>query len=88
MNVKEINTGSLETLAHYVETTISLTLFTIYVVVTLQPYSSIHKPDATFGRRVVWPILLLWKWMKHSGRIPTVNLVSRIEVEKKGEQNA
>jgi len=61
MNVKEINSGSLETLAHYVETTISLTLFTIYVVVTLQPYSTFHRKEAKLGERAAWPGILLWK---------------------------
>ena len=59
MNVAEMNPGTAQTLPRYVETTIVLTLVTIYVVITLQPYSSIHKENATFGERAVWPILLL-----------------------------
>jgi hypothetical protein len=61
MNVKEINSGSLETLAHYVETTISLTLLTVYVVVTLQPHSTVHRKDANLRERAAWPGILLWK---------------------------
>ncbi|KAG1814731.1 uncharacterized protein BJ212DRAFT_1481921 [Suillus subaureus] len=61
MNVVEFNQGSLQTLDRYVEVTISLTLFTIYIVVTLQTYSSFHDRNAPFLRRAVWPILTLWK---------------------------
>jgi len=61
MNVVEINSGSLETLNHYVETTIALTVFTIYIVVTLQTHTSFHEKGATLQRRAAWPILLLWR---------------------------
>jgi hypothetical protein len=61
MNVKEINSGSLETLAHYVETTLSLTVFTIYLVVTLQSYSSVHRKGAKLRERAAWPGMFLWK---------------------------
>ncbi|KAG1896166.1 uncharacterized protein F5891DRAFT_1193400 [Suillus fuscotomentosus] len=61
MNVVEFNSGSLQTLGRYVEVTVSLTLFTIYTVVTLQTYSSFHDHNAPFLRRAVWPILTLWK---------------------------
>ncbi|KAG1817382.1 hypothetical protein EV424DRAFT_1324487 [Suillus variegatus] len=63
MNVVEFNSGSLQTLGRYVEVTVSLTLFTIYTVVTLQTYSSFHDHNAPFLRRAVWPILTLWKIM-------------------------
>ncbi|KAG2739118.1 hypothetical protein P692DRAFT_20756521, partial [Suillus brevipes Sb2] len=63
MNVAEFNQGALETLAHYIEVTISLTLLTIYVVVTLQPHNSFHDRNAPFLRRAAWPALLLWKMM-------------------------
>ncbi|KAG1736667.1 uncharacterized protein EDB91DRAFT_1055551, partial [Suillus paluster] len=61
MNVSEINPGSLETIPHYVETTISLTLLTVYIVVTLQTHSSFHEKDATFLQRAAWPVLSLRK---------------------------
>jgi len=64
MNVSEINPGSLETLAHYVETTICLTLFTVYIVVTLQSHSTIHAPGATLPQRAAWPILFPKRWMQ------------------------
>ncbi|KAG1736654.1 uncharacterized protein EDB91DRAFT_1141995 [Suillus paluster] len=59
MNVAEINPGTLGTIPHYVETTISLTLLTVYIVVTLQTHSSFHKKNATFLQRAAWPVLLL-----------------------------
>ncbi|KAG2065410.1 hypothetical protein BDR04DRAFT_1174855 [Suillus decipiens] len=71
MNVMEFNQGSLQTLDHYVEASISLTLFTIYIVITLQPHSSLHDTDAPFLRRAVWPILTLCKIMAKT-RVRTV----------------
>ncbi|KAG1736655.1 uncharacterized protein EDB91DRAFT_1142006 [Suillus paluster] len=59
MNVAEINPTSLETIPHYVETTISLTLLTVYIVITLQTHSSFHKDNATFLQRAAWPVLSL-----------------------------
>jgi len=61
MNVVEINTGSLETLSHYVETTIPLTVFIFYIVLTLQPRTAFHEKGANLQRRAAWPILLLWR---------------------------
>ncbi|KAG1883345.1 hypothetical protein F4604DRAFT_1920551 [Suillus subluteus] len=61
MNVEEFSSGGYQTLAHYLEVTLSLTLFTIYVVITLQAQSSFHAPDAPFLQRTVWPVLTLWK---------------------------
>jgi hypothetical protein len=63
MNVTEFNQGALQTLAHYIEVTISLTLLTIYVVVTLQTHSSFHDHNAPFLRRAMWPALTFWKMM-------------------------
>lgn len=64
MHVKEMSIGSPETLAHYVETTIALTLFTAYIVVTLQAHSTVHKQNATLRERAVWPILFSHRWMQ------------------------
>ncbi|OAX34434.1 hypothetical protein K503DRAFT_774540 [Rhizopogon vinicolor AM-OR11-026] len=64
MNVREINDGSLETLAHYAETTISLTLLTVYIVVTLQPHTSFHEENAPLGQRMAWPYRFLKKWIE------------------------
>ena len=57
----EINTGSLETLNHYVEATIALTAFTFYVVVALQTHTAFHERAAKWQRRAAWPILLPWR---------------------------
>jgi hypothetical protein len=46
MNVEEFSSGGYQTLAHYAEVTLSLTLFTIYTVVTLQTQSSFSIPAA------------------------------------------
>jgi len=79
MNVVEINPGSLETLAHYVEATISLTLLTFYVVITLQRRSSFHEENAKFHQRAAWPYLFLRRWIleKRTGakgrRVKTAN---------------
>jgi len=61
MNVVEINTGSLETLNHYVEATIALTAFTCYIAVTLQTHTAFHERGAKLQRRAAWPILVLWR---------------------------
>jgi Mg2+ and Co2+ transporter CorA len=63
MNVEEFSSGGYQTLAHYAEVTLSLTLFTIYTVVTLQTQSSFHDRNAPFLRRAVWPILTFQKMM-------------------------
>ncbi|KAG1883344.1 hypothetical protein F4604DRAFT_285195 [Suillus subluteus] len=61
MNVGEFSDGGLQTLAHYAEVTVSLTLLTIYVVITFQTQSTFHDPRAPFLRRAVWPVLTFWK---------------------------
>jgi len=63
MNVVEINPTSLGTLAHYVETTISFTLFTVYIVIALQTETSFHEKDAKFYQRAAWPYLFLRRWI-------------------------
>ena len=70
MNVAEINPGTLETLAHYVETTISLTVLTIYIVITLQTETSFHEKDAKFHQRAAWPYLFLRRWILEKRRGP------------------
>ncbi|KAG2070561.1 hypothetical protein BDR04DRAFT_1099821 [Suillus decipiens] len=61
MNVTAFTTGGLQTLNRYVEVTLSLTLITVYTVVTLQTQSTFHDPDAPFMRRAVWPFYAVWK---------------------------
>jgi len=63
MNVVEINPSSLATLAHYVETTISFTLLTVYVVITFQTQTSFHEENAKFYERAAWPYLFLRRWI-------------------------
>jgi hypothetical protein len=75
MNVAEFSPGALETLGHYVEVTISLTLLTIYIVVTLQTHSSFHDQNAPFLRRAVWPALTFWKMMYKTREKPEKDMV-------------
>ncbi|KAI9568122.1 hypothetical protein HD554DRAFT_822481 [Boletus coccyginus] len=56
MNVVEINQGSLETLAKYVESTIILTVFTAWAMVALQEHSSFHPGGRNLLKRVAWPV--------------------------------
>jgi len=63
MDVREINPGTLETLTRYVETTVSLTILTVYIVIALQPYCTIHKPGSSLLQRAAWPILFLKRWI-------------------------
>ncbi|KAG2130887.1 hypothetical protein DEU56DRAFT_740368, partial [Suillus clintonianus] len=65
MNVAEFNYG-LESLAHYVEATIGLTVLTIYVVITCQTQSTFHTAGAPFMQRAVWPALSVWKMTQTS----------------------
>ena len=59
--IGEIVPGTLMTLAHYVETTISLTVFTAYIVITLQTHSSFHSPNAPLRVLAAWPVFFLWR---------------------------
>jgi hypothetical protein len=61
IHVKEINEpASLETLGHYVEATITMTLFTVYIVITFQKDSLFHDEGARLPKRAAWLILFLW----------------------------
>jgi Mg2+ and Co2+ transporter CorA len=59
MNVREINPGSLETIARYVWVSLLLTFVTTWIVIALQPYSTIHKPGVSMWRRAAWPAFVL-----------------------------
>jgi len=66
MNVKEINTGALQTFVHYVEATVGFTVFTVYIVITLQTHSAFHRKKAKLWTRAAWPVLLpfvAWRWI-------------------------
>ncbi|KAG1861110.1 hypothetical protein DFJ58DRAFT_873299 [Suillus subalutaceus] len=59
MNVREINPGSLETIARYVWVSSLLTFVTTWIVIAFQPYSTIHRPGASMWRRAAWPAFVL-----------------------------
>ncbi|KAJ8580013.1 hypothetical protein M405DRAFT_855074 [Rhizopogon salebrosus TDB-379] len=82
MNIKEINPGTLWTLVRYIEITIGLTLFTVYVVVTLQTHTFFHKPGARFWERAIWPILLIWKIL-NKGRMYAIPCVDMWEKHRR-----
>jgi len=64
MNVMEMKPRVLETINRYVEVTVALTVFTFYIVVTLQTHTSLHEKGAKLQSRAAWPILLLWRAVK------------------------
>lgn len=63
MNVIEINPSGGETLAHYIEGTVGLTLFAAWVAVALQVESSFFPAGSTVWRRVSWPVFYVWDWL-------------------------
>ncbi|KAH0834812.1 hypothetical protein J3R83DRAFT_10421 [Lanmaoa asiatica] len=56
MNVREINPGTLETLAAYIESTVILTVITAWVVIALQSHSSFHPGRRSIVKRIAWPV--------------------------------
>jgi len=64
MNVIEINPGTLETLAVYIESTIILTLITSWVMIALQDYSSFHPGGRNIIQRVAWPVFYGYAQLK------------------------
>ena len=58
MNVREINpeSGSKQTLAYYIESSVGLTLLTSWLVVALQKDSPFHPSNSTVLQRVLWPL--------------------------------
>lgn len=64
MNVREFigdpnGVPAPETLPRYVAVTLSLTIFTVWLVIALQPHSSVHPPGCSPWRRFGWPIFFL-----------------------------
>ncbi|KIJ15856.1 hypothetical protein PAXINDRAFT_11434 [Paxillus involutus ATCC 200175] len=60
MNVREISGPEAgETLARYVEVTVSLTIFTAWLVITLQTESSFHHKGSSLWKRAGWPMFFL-----------------------------
>lgn len=66
MNVVEINSGSHETLARYVEATVSLTVLTTWLVVAMQTESSFWPKGSPWWHRLAWPIFFTATRMKES----------------------
>lgn len=64
MNVTEINPGSAQSMIHYIEATISLTIFTTWLIILLQSHSSIHKEGSSLWRRMCWPIFFVTDHVK------------------------
>jgi hypothetical protein len=58
MNLAELN-GGKGTILQYFETSIPLTLVTIWVVIALQSRFILKDPDASMWKRFLWPITLL-----------------------------
>ncbi|KAI5996504.1 cora-like Mg2+ transporter protein-domain-containing protein [Pisolithus orientalis] len=56
MNVAEINPGTRETLSHYAEATVTLTVLTAWLVIAMQTESSFWPRGSPWWRRLVWPI--------------------------------
>ncbi|KAG2368838.1 hypothetical protein BDR07DRAFT_1268949, partial [Suillus spraguei] len=93
MNVREIAPGTLETITRYVWVTLSLTCATAWIVVALQPYSTIHEPRAGMWRRAAWPAYFLSRkinecsksfWTKGRKTSPQENDVSLGPIHRKG----
>ncbi|KAG1802136.1 uncharacterized protein HD556DRAFT_1304314 [Suillus plorans] len=59
MNVREINPGSLESITRYVWVAFLLTFLTTWIVIAVQPYSTIHNRGASLWRRAMWPAFYL-----------------------------
>ena len=58
MNVMELNQGTYGTLAHYAETTLPLTIVTIWVVFAFQNSFTVRDAGDTWTK-LLWPILIL-----------------------------
>ncbi|KAG2159250.1 uncharacterized protein EDB93DRAFT_275115 [Suillus bovinus] len=57
MNVREINSGSLESIKRYIWVSFLLTSVTTWVVIAVQPNKTIHKDGANMWQRAAWPVL-------------------------------
>lgn len=63
MNVIEINPFGGETLAHYIEGTVGLTILASWVAIALQVESSFFPSGSTVWRRAGWPVYYVWRWV-------------------------
>ncbi|KAI9568117.1 hypothetical protein HD554DRAFT_2022923, partial [Boletus coccyginus] len=77
MNVREMNQGTTETLARYVEVTIGLTVLTSWLAIALQKESTFHVQNSNNWERVLWPVFYAYnvistaikKWFEPTGRL-------------------
>lgn len=70
MNVVEINPTGGETLAHYIEGAVGLTVFTAWIAIALQVESSFFPRGSNVWRRAGWPVYYVcdcWLWMYRRG---------------------
>ncbi|KAF8958968.1 hypothetical protein BDZ97DRAFT_1430263 [Flammula alnicola] len=63
MNVREINPGTLGTLAHYVAVSISLTLLSAWVIIAFQS-KYLFSTNKSFLVRLAWPVHIVSEWLK------------------------
>jgi len=71
MNVKEINTGSLQTFAHYIKATVWLTLFTVYLFIAFRAHSVFQRKRPKLWTSAAWPVLLplvVWRLLEERNR--------------------
>ncbi|KAI6131035.1 hypothetical protein EDD16DRAFT_1700414 [Pisolithus croceorrhizus] len=77
MNVAEINPGTYETLNHYAEVTVSLTVLTAWLVIAMQTESSFWPEGSPWWRRLAWPIYFtaarVKKWCSGRRREPPMD---------------
>ncbi|KAI6127961.1 hypothetical protein EDD16DRAFT_1551259 [Pisolithus croceorrhizus] len=77
MNVAEINPGTYETLSHYAEATVSLTVLTAWLVIAMQTESSFWPKGSPWWRRLAWPIYFtathVQKWCSGRRRGPPLD---------------
>jgi hypothetical protein len=67
MNVMELNAGTYGTIPHYVETTLPLTLFTIWIIVAFQGRFVLRENEAMW-KKLLWPIVLLQRLLSRPRR--------------------
>ncbi|KAG2346989.1 hypothetical protein BDR05DRAFT_905609 [Suillus weaverae] len=88
MHVREIVPGTLETISRYVWVTLLMTSVTTWIVITLQPYSTIHKPGAGMWRRVAWPVFFfpdkIMEYFKGKKTSPQDNDISLSRIRGRG----
>ena len=61
MNIIEINPSGGETVAHYIEGTVGLTIFAMWIAIALQAESKFFPRGSPFWRRMGWPMCYAWQ---------------------------